>query len=370
MAKRRKTIYAGDMVYDVAYTIPTPRIGKTERRAIRQISDEAMAKWNCTTATRKLEMRMAAGFRLNDLVVTLTYREKDYPESYAAAQRRLQWLLRHLRDHRRARGQELIYIYVSEGKHGDHRLHHHVILNAVGDDLEIIRSLWKWGDQIDLSRVDEKGYEGWAVYLSKERREASLNGKKMFVASIIRSLWKWGDQIDLSRVDEKGYEGWAVYLSKERREASLNGKKMFVASKNCPKPEIEYAYLDDGATIEPPPGAVDITDSADRNAYASYRYLKYRLPGKVHKAVSFSGSKLSLTSRRACRKPRAGLPVKGKPAASYRYLKYRLPGKVHKAVSFSGSKLSLTSRRACRKPRAGLPVKGKPAIMENIGRIT
>ncbi len=266
MAKRRKTIYAGDMVYDVIYTMPTPRIGSIERRAIRQISDEAMAKWNCTTATRKLEMRMAAGFCLNDLVITLTYRDEDYPENYAAAQRRLQWLLRHLRDHRRARGQELIYIYVSEGRHGDHRPHHHVILNAVGDDLETIRSLWKWGDQIDLSRVDDKGYEGWAIYLSKERREASLNGKKMFVAS-----------------------------------------------KNCPKPEIEYAYLDDGATIEPPPGAVDITDSADRNAYASYRYLKYRMPGKVHKAISFSGSKLSLTSRRARRKPPAALQVKRKP---------------------------------------------------------
>ena len=81
MAKRRKTIYAGDMVYDVIYTMPTPRIGSIERRAIRQISDEAMAKWNCTTATRKLEMRMAAGFRLNDLVVTLTYRDEDYPET-------------------------------------------------------------------------------------------------------------------------------------------------------------------------------------------------------------------------------------------------------------------------------------------------
>ncbi len=224
-----------------------------------------MAKWNCTTAARKLEMRMAAGFRMQDLVITLTYRDDDLPETCAAAQKRLQWLLRHLREHRRARGQDLVYIYVSEGRHGDHRLHHHVIVNAVGNDLETIRSLWKWGDQIDLSYIADKGYEGWAIYLSKERREASLNGKKMFVAS-----------------------------------------------RNCPKPEVEYAYLDDGATIEPPPGAVDITDSADRNAFASYRYLKYRMPGKVHKAVSFSGSKLSLTSRRACRKTRTALQPKTK----------------------------------------------------------
>lgn len=266
MAKRRKTIYAGDVVYDVIYTMPPPRIGDIQRKAIRQISAEAIAKWNCKSATRKLEMRMAAGFHLHDLVITLTYREADYPESYTQAQRRLQTMLRQLRRHRQARKQDLWYIYVTEGRHGDHRMHHHVIVNAVGGDLEIIRSLWRWGEQVDLSYVADKGYEGWAVYLSKERREASLNGKKMFVAS-----------------------------------------------KNCPKPVTEYQITDDGATIEAPPGAVDVVDSCNRNLFASYRYLKYRLPGKVHKPFSFSGSKLSLTSEHEQRKRRKRLPKSSEP---------------------------------------------------------
>ena len=56
---------------------------------------------------------------------------------------------------------------------------------AVGD-LELFKSLWLWGDDVQLNYIRERGYDGWAGYLTKERREASLNGKKQFVGPELR----------------------------------------------------------------------------------------------------------------------------------------------------------------------------------------
>lgn len=257
MAKRRKTIYAGRLVYDVIYTVATPRTDPYTRKKIRAISSEAVARTNCRTATRKLELTMACGFEPEDLVVTLTYRDADLPDCYAKALRKLQRFLRDLRAARALAGQELRYIHVTEGRHGDHRIHHHVIINSTGADLEVIRSLWKWGDDIQINTI--------AV---------------------------------------KGYGGWAEYLSKERREASLNGKRMFTPSRNIPKPEVEISYVDDATTIEPPMGATLLDDSSDRNEVASYRYLKYlqRQRRRKVKSSNFSDLKPSITSRPCGRK--------------------------------------------------------------------
>lgn len=263
MAKRRKTIIAGELIYDVIYTMPTPKMERSKLKAVKQISAEAMAKWNCKSASRQLELRIASAFNYSDLVVTVTFDDEHLPDTQEQAKKCLQTFFRQLRKHRKARNQELIYIYVPEGLHGDRRRHFHIFLNSTGEDLEIIKSLWIWGQQVDLAYIRDKGYEGWAIYLSKERREAPLNGKKMYVAS-----------------------------------------------KNCPKPKIEYQIVDDGAGIEAPPHAVDIVDSANKNEYASYHYLKYRLPSKVNTVCSFSDLKSSLTTGTDKRKERAVLQKK------------------------------------------------------------
>ena len=119
-----------------------------------------------------------------------------------------------------------------EGRHGDHRPHAHLILNAVGGDLDLMRSLWVWGDNVDLNYIEDRGYDVWAGYFTKERREASLNGKKQFVGS-----------------------------------------------RNHVRPTVTYQWVDDAAMIDPPPGVQVIDDSGiKRNAYASCRYLKYMVP--------------------------------------------------------------------------------------------
>lgn len=231
--KRRKTIRAGRLVYDIAYTVPRPNATPQERKRIREVTAEQIARTRCNTAQRKLEMLMATNFEPDDLVFTATYRGEDLPASPEVTRRRLTKMFAQIRAYRKARGlPELKYIYVLEGRHGDHRPHVHIVMNAVGNDLELFQSLWIWGDNVDMKMIGDRGYDVWAGYFTKERREASLNGKKQYVGS-----------------------------------------------RNLKRPSVTYEWVDDGAMIDPPPGVQVIDDSGiKRNEYASCRYIKYMLP--------------------------------------------------------------------------------------------
>lgn len=231
--KRRKTIRAGRLVWDVIYTVPRPNASQHERKRIRAVTAEQVAQTNCNTAQRKLEMLMATNFEPDDLVFTATYRDEDLPASPDVTRRRLTKVFAQIRAYRKARGlPELKYIYVLEGRHGDHRPHVHIVMNAVGNDLELVKSLWIWGDNVDMKLIGDRGYDVWAGYFTKERREASLNGKKQYVGS-----------------------------------------------RNLKRPSVTYEWVDDGAMIDPPPGVQVIDDSGiKRNEYASCRYIKYMLP--------------------------------------------------------------------------------------------
>lgn len=230
--KRRKTIRAGRLVYDIAYTVPRPNATPQERKRIREVTAEQIARTNCNSAQRKLELLMAANFEMEDLVITPTYRDTDLPDSADVTRRRLGKVFKQLRAYRKARGlPELKYIYVLEGRHGDHRPHAHIIMNASEGDLELFKSLWIWGDDVQLNYIRDRGYDGWAGYLTKERREASLNGKKQWVGS-----------------------------------------------RNLKQPEIKWAWVDDGASVDAPPGAQVLDEGGGRNEMASCRYIKYLLP--------------------------------------------------------------------------------------------
>ena len=234
--KRRKTIRAGRLVWDITYTVPRPNASKQERKRIREVTEEQVARTNANTAQRKLEMLMATNFDEGDLVLTVTYRDADLPDSADVTRKHLGKVFSQMRAYRKARDlPELKYIYVMEGRHGDHRPHAHIIINAAGGDLELMRSLWIWGDDI---------------------------------------------QINYAR--ERGYDGWAGYLTKERREASLNGKKQFVGSRNLARPVTTYAWVDDGTTVDAPPGAQVLDEGGGRNEIASCRFVKYLMPKNTY----------------------------------------------------------------------------------------
>lgn len=262
--KRRKTIRAGRLVYDIAYTVPRPNATPQERKRIREVTDEQIARTNCNSAQRKLELLMAANFEMEDLVITPTYRDADLPDSADVTRRRLGKVFKQLRAYRKARGlPELKYIYVLEGRHGDHRPHAHIIMNASEDDLELFKSLWIWGDDVQLNYIRDRGYDGWAGYLTKERREASLNGKKQWVGS-----------------------------------------------RNLKQPEIKWAWVDDGASVDAPPGAQVLDEGGGRNEMASCRYIKYLLPRQDNnknlraRTRVVAGLECPLTSRTGMEKKR------------------------------------------------------------------
>lgn len=234
--KRRKTIRAGRLVWDVTYTVPRPNASKQERKRIREVTEEQIQRTNANTAQRKLEMLMATNFDEGDLVLTVTYRDADLPDSADVTRKHLGKVFSQMRAYRKARElPELKYIYILEGRHGDHRPHAHLIINAAGGDLELMRSLWIWGDDIQLNYIRERGYDGWAGYLTKERREASLNGKKQFVGS-----------------------------------------------RNLDRPVTTYAWVDDGTTVDAPPGAQVLDEGGGRNEIASCRFVKYLMPKNTY----------------------------------------------------------------------------------------
>lgn len=234
--KRRKTIRAGRLVWDVTYTVPRPNASKQERKRIREVTEEQIQRTNANTAQRKLEMLMATNFDESDLVLTVTYRDADLPDSADVTRKHLGKVFSQMRAYRKARGlPNLKYIYVLEGRHGDHRPHAHIIINAAGGDLELMRSLWIWGDDIQLNYIRERGYDGWAGYLTKERREASLNGKKQFVGS-----------------------------------------------RNLARPVTTYEWVDDGTTVDAPPGAQVLDEGGGRNEIASCRFVKYLMPKNTY----------------------------------------------------------------------------------------
>ena len=140
-----------------------------------------------------------------------------------------------LRAVRKSRWQELRYIYVTEQLSAEGgRLHHHLVLNGTGADLEVLRSLWPYGE-VELEQLDTwQGYEALAKYLTKEPREVG------------------------------------------RAEP---GKKSWTSSLNLKKPKTESEIVKDNLTVAAPPGAVILSAPPPvRNEFGEFVVLKYYLP--------------------------------------------------------------------------------------------
>ena len=145
MAKFKKIIVAGPLVVETVYPAPNPRDSLGVRQGKKRLSSEAQQRMNLKYAYQKLELEIAANFGVKDLYATFTYDDAHLPDSRKEANARMQAFWKRLRAARKAQGQELRYIYVTEHKHGDGRWHHHVLLNATGDDYDLIRKLWGQG---------------------------------------------------------------------------------------------------------------------------------------------------------------------------------------------------------------------------------
>ncbi len=233
MAKFKKIIVAGPLVIETVYPAPNPRDSEGVRQGKRHLSSEAQQRMNLKYAWQKLELEIAANFGVKDLYATLTYDDEHLPSSRKEANAKVQAFWKRLRAARRDTRQELRYIYVTEHKHGDGRWHHHVLINATGDDFDLIRQLWGQG-QIDFTQI---------------------------------------------RIDrDKNYETLARYLCKEQRDKI--GQRLWSGSRTLAKPERECFRVPNDTPLTPPLNATVFTDTGDINTpYGHFRYIKYLAAG-------------------------------------------------------------------------------------------
>ena len=235
MAKERlKIVQAGSLWMAVQYTAIHGSDPGQRREMKSMISTPARESLNAKLSWQRLMLILAANFRSTDLVVTLTYRDANLPRHREEAIRRMKYFIRLLRKARKARGDPLKYVYTTEGYHSAGRLHHHLIINATGDDYEMIRELWhRNGDNVDFEPFGRDGPERWGKYLTKEPRE------------------------------------------KGRRHV---GDRTWSASRNMLKPEIDSRFVTQGTALTPPPGAFVLDKTECENCYGRFCHIMARLP--------------------------------------------------------------------------------------------
>lgn len=174
------------MVDVIVYPIAKGRKDKKERDAARSCTSDVRQKMNDRTAVRKFRRLLLTNFRPNDLVVTLTYSPEALPATPEKARDKyLKPFIRKLRAEQGDAG--LPYVYTTEGYHGDHRLHHHMVLPDRPAIQETIRELWAAnGDNVGFDRIASRGYDVWSSYLTKEPRKTGRRrlGDRMWTPSI------------------------------------------------------------------------------------------------------------------------------------------------------------------------------------------
>ena len=224
------TVRAGRLFFGVAYTQARAGDPQHVRAAKSKVTTAARQKVNLRRAGQKLMLLLAANFDTSDLVVTLTYDDAHLPGSRKAANTCVARYLTLLRREFRRQGKELRYVYCTESRHEAGRWHHHLVIPACG--YELIRSLWTFGDNIEIGTIDAYGYEELAMYLTKEAREPGA---------------------------PVGARSWSC-------------------SRNLARPVRESQLVDDYVTLAPPPGAAVLGRDSTVNEWGGYEYLSCLLP--------------------------------------------------------------------------------------------
>lgn len=234
MAKeRRKVIQAGRLWMAVQYTAIQSANQFTRRDARAQISTPARESLNAKLSWQKLMLSLAANFCSNDLVVSLSYRDDNLPARREDADRALSNFIRSLRKIRTENGETLKYVRVTEGYHSGGRLHHHLIVNSTGNDFDVIRKLWRHGDNIDFEKFGIDGAERWGKYLTKEPRE------------------------------------------KGRRYV---GDRTWRSSVGMQKPLVFTEFVKSGAPLDPPQGSFVVDRTQCENCYGRFCHVIAMLP--------------------------------------------------------------------------------------------
>lgn len=260
MAKTLKRTDAGGIQIAALYNRCSPKDSEKQRAAKHQASSAAQRRMNQIYSYQQLELRLAKNFPVpgSGLVVVLTHDDDHMPGSRKEAQLRFKYFLTKLRASRKAAGLPAPRVFwapeILTSESG--RWHQHIVLDNTGRDLEMIRSCWIYGTDIEASKLQQpkKGED----------------------------VPKWYTPDD----EEPGnfYRALAKYMTKELREAqeyeSRPGLHGWSCTRNCLKPEIDTITVPDDYELEPPEGSTVMLDERKSTEWASYRVIKYRFSGK------------------------------------------------------------------------------------------
>lgn len=235
MAKQKlKRVQAGQLVREVLWTPAFPSDPPKTRAEKSRCSTKARQRINDRYSWQKLKTVLAANFNDKDLVLTLTYDDEHLPRNRNEAKKQARIFLAQLREYRRAHGEDLRYVYCTESRHGDGRLHHHMVINGTGSDYEAIRSLWTHGSNLQIDTLDIYGYEELAKYLTKEAREGCR---------------------------------------------AMIGERTWIGSRNLYKPETPPSeWVPGNIRLEPPANAHVLYKESIENSWGRFAYVEYMLP--------------------------------------------------------------------------------------------
>lgn len=216
------------------------------RAAKKECSTLGRKLTNHRTMQRTLYFLMAANFKLTDLFLTLTFDDTHLPRTRKEVMKAFEKFVKLLRQHRTLQGQELLYIYSIENKHGDGRYHIHMTVNSTGKDMEALCSLWEGGS------VDWE-YIGW----SKERGKLRPRGPK-------------------------GYKILSRYMTKEIQPV---GARNYSRSKNLVRPAVTVRFMSEEEVktrrlAETPAGCEQLEYTEFRNVFGRFWYVSYYTKGQ------------------------------------------------------------------------------------------
>ena len=141
----------------------------------------------CRTRVDRLELRLAL-FRFEGTRYDLSFDAGHLPERFQDVRKVWRSFLARLR---RQKGEPFDYIYLIEGRHGDHRYHIHIVLRYGDFPPSLILHLWKYGNVEDepLLRGPHDSYRRTAKYFNKEATDG-------FILPIGARLWNCSQSLN------------------------------------------------------------------------------------------------------------------------------------------------------------------------------
>lgn len=238
----KRIITAGPLVMEAVYPASSVRDGPRVRQGKRALSSQAKQRMNYIYAWQRLKLLIAANFGPRDIFATLTYSDERLPPGRQEVMRDVRAFTKAFRKARK--GVEFRYIYVIEHKHDEGRWHVHILINASGDDYDLIRRVWGRGN-VEFRKI----------------------------------------RVDL----KKNYETLARYFCKEKRDRP--GQRLWSGSRNLRKPERDSFRVEEDEPLRPPSKRKALLMVADKSVtpYGKYQYIEYVILKDLRKPKGIRG---------------------------------------------------------------------------------